>query len=97
MKPILYMHEGKIESLERVRTKGKALDRMLELVAERCDGKKPIRLASSHAASPEESKALLEKGKARLNPVETLIGDLSPVVGSHVGPGTVALAYMAGM
>jgi DegV family protein with EDD domain len=97
MKPILYMHKGKIESLERVRTKGKALDRLIELVAEKCDGKNPIRLASSHATSPEESRALLEKAGQRLDPVETLIGDLSPVIGSHVGPGTVALAYMAGM
>ena len=97
MKPILYMHQGKIESLERVRTKGKALDRLIELVAEKCHGKNPIRLASSHATSPEEAWALVEKAKERLNPVETLIGDLSPAIGSHVGPGTVALAYMAGM
>lgn len=97
MKPILYMHKGRIESLERVRTKGKALDRLIELVAEKCDGKNPIRLASSHAASLEEAQTLVEKAKERLNPMETIIGDLSPVIGSHVGPGTVALAYMAGM
>jgi DegV family protein with EDD domain len=97
MKPILYVHKGKIESLERVRTKGKALDRLIELVAEKCEGKNPIRLASSHATSPEDARVLLEKAKERLNPVETLIGDLSPVIGTHVGPGTVALAYMAGM
>jgi DegV family protein with EDD domain len=97
MKPILYMHNGKIESLERVRTKGKALDRLIELVAEKCDGKNPVRLASSHATSPEESRVLVEKAKERLNPVETFMGDLSPVIGSHVGPGTVSLAYMAGM
>ena len=97
MKPILYMHNGKIESLERVRTKGKALDRLIELVAEKCAGKTPIRLASSHATSPEEAETLVAKAKERLNPVETIIGELSPVIGSHVGPGTVALAYMAGM
>ena len=97
MKPILYMHNGKIESLERVRTKGKALDRLIELVGEKCAGKTPIRLASSHATSPEEAETLVAKAKERLNPVETIIGELSPVIGSHVGPGTVALAYMAGM
>jgi DegV family protein with EDD domain len=97
IKPILYMHEGKIESLERVRTKGKALDRLIELVAEKCDSKSPIQLAGAHANSLEDAQALVDKAKRQLNPTETLIGDLSPVIGSHVGPGTVALAYMAGM
>jgi DegV family protein with EDD domain len=97
MKPILYMHNGKIESLERVRTKGKALDRLIELVVEKCEGKTPIRLASPHAVSPDEAQALVAKARERLHPVETIIGELSPVIGSHVGPGTVALAYMAGM
>jgi DegV family protein with EDD domain len=97
MKPILYMHKGKIESLDRVRTKGKALDRLIELVAEKCDGKNPIRLAGCHANSPEDAQALVDKASQRLAPTETLVGDLSPVIGTHVGPGTIALAYMAGM
>lgn len=97
MKPILYINGGKIESLERVRTKGKALDRMLDIVAEKCAGKTPIHLASAHANSLEDAQALLEKAKGRLGPIETFTGELSPVIGTHTGPGTVALAYMAGM
>lgn len=97
MKPILYIHNGKIESLERVRTKGKALDRMLDIVAEKCDGKTSIRIASAHANSLEDAQALLEKAKERLDPIETFTGELSPVIGTHTGPGTVALAYMVGM
>jgi DegV family protein with EDD domain len=97
MKPILYMHNGKIESLERVRTKGKALDRLIELVAEKCDGQSPIQLAGAHANSLGDAQALVDKARGRLNPKETIIGELSPVIGTHVGPGTVALAYMAGM
>ncbi len=97
MKPILYIHNGKIESLERVRTKGKALDRLIELVAEKCDGKTPIQLAGAHANSPDDAQAIVEKAGERLNPTQALIGDLSPVIGTHVGPGAVALAYLAGM
>jgi DegV family protein with EDD domain len=95
-KPILYMHEGKIASLERVRTKGKALDRLVELVAEKCTGKKDVRLASAHANSAQDAQAILGKASQRLNPLETLTSELSPVIGTHVGPGTVALAYMTG-
>jgi DegV family protein with EDD domain len=96
MKPILYMHEGKIESLERVRTKSKALDRLVELVTEKAAGKNTIRLASAHANSTPDAHAILEKAGLKLNPVETITSDLSPVIGVHVGPGTIALAYATG-
>ena len=96
-KPILYMHEGKIESLERVRTKTKALDRLGDLVAENCTGKDNIRLASVHANSINDAESLLQRASQLLNPVERLTADLSPVIGIHAGPGTVALAYMTGM
>ena len=97
MKPILYMHAGKIESLERVRTTSKALERLVELVQEKCEGKNQIRLAGIHADSEENARWVLEKASAQINPLETLFADLSPVVGTHAGPGTVALAYMTGM
>jgi len=92
-KPILYIHEGKIASLERVRTKGKALNRLVDLVVERCSGKKSVRLAGVHANSPLEVNMVLDKAAQLLNPIETIVADLSPVIGTHVGPGTVALAY----
>ncbi|MCX6064622.1 MAG: DegV family protein [Chloroflexi bacterium] len=97
LKPILFMQQGKIEALERVRTKGKALDRLIELVAEKCDGGTPVRLASAHANSPVEAQALLDKAGELLSPIESITCELSPVVGTHVGPGTLALAYMTGM
>lgn len=95
LKPILYIHQGKIESLERVRTKGKALERLVELVKEKCAGKNNIHLAGIHANALEDANFVLKKAAAQMQPVETLIAELSPVVGTHAGPGTVALAYMA--
>lgn len=94
MKPILQMNNGKIEALERVRTKGKALDRLMELVVEQCAGKGPVQLAAPHANTPEEAQNVLQKIAQQLDTSENLVTDLSPVVGTHVGPGTVALAYM---
>lgn len=97
MKPILHMHEGKIESLERVRTKGKALERVVELVQEKCAGKNNLRFAGIHANAEEDAQWVLEKAAEQMNPIETMIAELSPVVGTHAGPGTVALAYMTGI
>ncbi len=96
MKPILRMYEGKIEAQERIRTKGKALDRLIELVSEQVSGKGNIRLAAAHSNTEAEAQAVLRRASAQLAPVETSIADLSPVIGTHTGPGTVALSYLYG-
>ena len=97
LKPILAVQDGKVEGLEQIRTKGKALERVLELVVENTKGKTPIRLATLHANAPEEAKVLLQKAEKELNPTESIFSEISPVVANHAGPGTVGLAYMAGM
>jgi DegV family protein with EDD domain len=97
MKPILYVNNGKLESLEKVRTKGKALDRMIDIVAEKCAGKSPIWMSAVHANAPDEAQITLEKIKERLNPEESFLAELSPVIGTHTGPGTVSLSYLTGM
>lgn len=97
MKPILALQDGKVEGLERIRTKNKAHDRVLELIIDKTRGKSPIRVATLHANAPEDAKALLAKSEKELKPVESILAELSPVVANHTGPGTVGLAYMAGM
>lgn len=97
MKPILALQDGKVEGLERIRTKNKAHERVLELIVENTKGKSPIRLATLHANAPEDAKRLLDRAETALNPVESILAEVSPVVANHAGPGTVGLAYMAGI
>lgn len=97
LKPILMVEGGRVEPVERVRTRGKALDRLVELVAEKCAGKTPVRMATLHADAEVDAKALLDKIVPLVNPVETVFAAVSPAVGANAGPGTVGLAYMAGM
>jgi DegV family protein with EDD domain len=97
IKPILELRAGRIESVEKIRTKQKAMNRMVELVAERISGRTSIRLAVTHASSEADALSLLETASGKFNPVETLISPLSPVIGAHVGPGTVVLNFMSGM
>ena len=52
-----------------------------------------IRLATLHANAKEEAQALLQNVQNRLDVVEVLHSEVSPVIGTHVGPGTVGLAY----
>jgi DegV family protein with EDD domain len=97
IKPILELRDGRIESVEKVRAKGKALDRMIDLVAQRVAGRTPVRLATLHANAEAEARAVLKTAILQLQPMETVFASVSPVIGTHAGPGTVGLAFMAGM
>jgi DegV family protein with EDD domain len=97
LKPLLELRDGRIESIEKIRTKGKAINRMIELIVERIAWRNPVRLATLHANAEAEAKSALETAAAQLNPVEQILASVSPAIGTHAGPGTVGLAYMAGM
>jgi DegV family protein with EDD domain len=97
LKPILEMRNGRIEAVERIRTKQKAMQRVVEIVSERMEGRTSIRLAATHANSEADALSLLESARTAMNPTETICAPLSPVVGTHAGPGTVALSYMSGI
>lgn len=96
IKPILEVVEGRFIGLERVRTSQKALKRLVDLLEARIADRRPIHLGVLHANAPELAQQLLNEVIARLNPEETLLADVSPAVGAHLGPGTVGFAYMAG-
>ncbi len=100
LKPILELRDGKIEAVERVRTFSKALDRLADIFIERAQDNYPIRIAYLLAKTRNEAEILNEKIRKRMDTskiVETVFVDISPVVGSHTGPGTLGLAYMIGM
>jgi DegV family protein with EDD domain len=97
VKPILAIEDGKVVSLDSVRTQKKALERVIEIIEERTKGHKVIRLATLHANNPETAQFVLEEAAKRINPVETIFSEVSPVVGTHAGPGAVGLAYQVDM
>jgi DegV family protein with EDD domain len=96
-KPILEIKDGAIEALERVRTHRKAVNRLLELLEERIGGREPLYLAIIHANVPEAARELHDRAVSRTNPVESAITEVSPVIGTHVGPGTLGFAFMVGV
>jgi DegV family protein with EDD domain len=97
IKPMLEVRDGAVEAVERVRTRRKSLSRIIELVGERIAGRTPVRLATLHANSAEDARIVLDEANAKLGAVESIFSEVSPVVGTQAGPGTVGLAYMAGM
>jgi len=97
IKPILEVRGGRVEAVERIRTRKKSLLRLMEIIEERAQGKTPLRLATLNANAEEDARFLLDELSKKLNPVESIFSTVSPVIGTHAGPGTVGIAYMAGM
>jgi DegV family protein with EDD domain len=89
IKPILTMHAGN-PGAERVRTKERALQRLIEMTAELGELEQ---LALVHTNAGEEAIALWQQAK-HLAPdlVTPLSVDVTPVLGAHLGPGAVGFA-----
>jgi DegV family protein with EDD domain len=98
LKPILDLVDGKIEAVERVRTSKRAHKRLLELLDKGVDGNEPINMIGIIGADAADAAAeLLNEIKGKYEPDEILLANLSPVLGTHTGPGTVGIAYVAGL
>ncbi len=97
VKPILTIKDGKVDSAASVRTSKKAYEKVIELVSADCGGKSKIRLATLHANAEDNAKAVLQEASTRLGAVESILSTVSPAIGTHLGPGTVGLAYSNGV
>lgn len=97
IKPILMIKDGKIDAVKSVISMRKAVSSMIDLVEEGIDGRTPVHISVFHAGVHDQAVEIKENTTERFHPVESILSHVSPVVGSHVGPGTVSIAYMAGM
>ena len=93
IKPILTLTaDGHIDGLEKVRTKKKALQRVIRL-AHKFAGKQAIVAGVMHANDPETADRFKEMVGNSLHCKQLDKYALSPVIGTHVGPGTIGLAF----
>jgi DegV family protein with EDD domain len=95
IKPILFFNsEGKIDALERVRTKSKSWQRLIELAEEQANGR-PVHVGIVHTNAPGAAQKFRDEVEQRLNCKEIFTVEFSPVIGVHVGPGTIGIALYA--
>ena len=92
MKPILKLTGGEVHPHEKVRTRGKATQRMRDIAAE---GGPYREAAVIHRVSDEEAGAMAEHlAQFSANPV--LIAAVGASVGAHTGPGVIGFALRKG-
>lgn len=92
LKPILKLHEGRIEAHERVRTTQRARARLQELIREYARGRKDLRIGVMHTRLPEVAEAVARALREELRPAEIFVAEAGPAVATHAGPGGLGLA-----
>lgn len=93
VKPIIRVDHGVVDTVERVRTRGKARERLIELICER-----PIeRLAILHTITPDIEAfrdEVIARAGTGLTADDVTISLVGPSVGPHLGPGCVGAAVL---
>ncbi|MEV7972242.1 DegV family protein [Cellulomonas sp. NPDC089187] len=95
LRPVLALREGRIDVVERVRTRPAARDRLVQLVREesaRRDG--PVRIAVHHLGRAEVAESLAERLHEVDGAAEIRVAELGAVLGGHLGPGALAVVVV---
>ena len=96
-KPILAIVDGEVVPVTRVRSRAKALEAMQETLLQQVPQRGPqVRLALTQAMASEDAKAVGAKLAASFGAPQFYTAALGPVIGVHVGPGTVGAAAYCG-
>jgi DegV family protein with EDD domain len=93
LKPILHIIDGRIDTLEKTRTKRRALKRTLDIMGTRVRDAQAIHAAVVHADTEDEALRLRQEIETRFPCVEMHTCELCPALGVHTGPGTMAVAF----
>jgi DegV family protein with EDD domain len=93
IKPIIILKDGALDMKERVRTRQRAISRVVEIIHERV-GDHLVNVAVVHAQSLDAAKLLIQKVHETLHVNELILSDLSIGVAANLGPGTIGvIAY----
>jgi DegV family protein with EDD domain len=89
IKPILSL-ESQITPVERVRTSGRAFERMVQYMRELHDDGSDA-WCVQHIQAAGEAQRLVERGREIFGCEPLFVGEVGPVIGAHAGPGMVGI------
>lgn len=93
VKPILHFDEKVIVPFEKIRTRKKAMKRIVDLLAEDAE-KMSLDVAIIHANCVEDAEKWKEEIEARLSNLSITISHFGPVIGTHLGEGSMGLGWV---
>ncbi len=96
VKPILYFNrqkDGIIDVYEKVRTKERAIKRLLEELDKAFQVNPDLKIGIVHVDAPEEGQVLYDRVRSLYRGLNPELCEVGPVIGAHVGPGTLGICF----
>lgn len=90
VKPILILNEGVLDMADKVRTRQRSLERVVEIVRQRI-GKMKVDLAVVHAADPDGASQMLDLVRGVFNHRDLMITSLAVPVAANLGPRAIGI------
>ncbi len=91
IRPVLSVKDGEVHPVERLRTRAKAIERVLEMTSAI---PKASRYFVMHSAAQQDAEIVAKRLRDSFPGKEVGIGKLGPVIGVYAGPGTVGIATL---
>ena len=96
IKPIIHIDDaGKLDSVEKSRGRKAALHHLVQKLEETVTEEGRELVFISHADCLEDAQSVAEAVKSQCGVKEVILSDIGPVIGSHTGPGCLALCFLA--
>jgi DegV family protein with EDD domain len=95
--PVLQVQDGPITMVGRTRSRKNAINKMVEIVESTMQGVRPLRIAVHHSDNEKAAFELRRLVEEKLEPDELILEELTPILGVHLGPGALGLAYSIGL
>jgi DegV family protein with EDD domain len=93
IRPVLTVVDGEVAPVDRVRTRSRAMERMVELVGEYAQGRPLGHAGVLHAEAPEAAEELTRRLRERFTIERYVAAEIGPVIGTYVGPGAFGLTF----
>jgi len=94
IKPLLILEEGEIVALEKVRTRAKAIEKLVEFITEFT---RIERMVILHANTPNDVNTLIEQVNLVLPNLDISVDHYGPVTATHLGPDALGIVVYEGM
>ncbi|WP_071461315.1 DegV family protein [Bacillus massilinigeriensis] len=93
VKPLLHFSDKKIEPFEKIRTRKKAWNRVIELLSEDVSNGEKYRAVIIHANREEQARECKAELEEKYPNVEFMLSYFGPVIGTHLGEGAMGMGW----
>ena len=96
IKPIFTLNEGDARPVTNARTTLGAIKRIIKIMGQKIVKGQPLHVAVMHADALDEAIVLRDQISSQFDCVELFITEFTPVMGAHIGPGLIGIAFYSG-